>query len=340
MNFSSLLAKFGHTQIAAEQGAEEFLKFYDATKSLCFAYCVHRAGSLITAEKLCERVYAAALTKQLSFLWFGTLDFSLLLRLVEENMKDITVEQADPEAFFVSKLAFLTEEEKSAASHFHESLWTLPTPVQQVIILAYLCGQSEEQLASTLGVSVQVATAHREEATKLLLASWQHSVTLEQKLDSLTVLPSLSLKNDEEIRSLLLMQWTQLKLRRTQWIVVGSLCAIFSNVVVAGVLAFVVVTQPTTSIRGASLQVASFDAIIVQRELKRMEADKALTESLKVSRGLAAYDAAQKLTELGLSSAKDSLLERQKENAQVEKMVKLLQVSALSMRENISIAQK
>ncbi len=96
MNFSSLLAKFGHTQIATEQGAEGFLKFYDETKNLCFAYCVHRAGSLIVAEKLCERVYAAALTKQLSFLWFGTLDFSLILRLVEENMKDIAVEQADP----------------------------------------------------------------------------------------------------------------------------------------------------------------------------------------------------------------------------------------------------
>jgi hypothetical protein len=107
--------------------------------------------------------------------------------------------------------------------------------------------------------------------------------------------------------------------------VVGAFLAVFSNLVVAGVLAFVVVVQSPTSLRGPRTEVAALDALLLRRDIAGLEAKKSLSALAPEARGLAAYDTTRELTNLGLSAALGAFEQQGKSEQEVDQLIDLLE---------------
>jgi hypothetical protein len=148
---------------------------------------------------------------------------------------------ADLDRVFIPNLAWLTDEEKHGVSSLHESLWTLAVADQRLLILSILMGFSTDRVAAALGMKQQVAEQALSQATQKLLAAWQPSDSLKTKLQSLVFVPDLDIRRETNLRFAVVEKYNALRMRKYQWVVAGAFLAVFSNLVVAGVLAFVVV---------------------------------------------------------------------------------------------------
>jgi DNA-directed RNA polymerase specialized sigma24 family protein len=309
-----------------KKGAKDYLTFVDDTKELFYAYLYHRTGSLGTAQTLMSELYLDVLSRAMSLWWFGSLSLSLLIETADKALgKTMAGSEADLDRVFIPNLAWLTDEEKHGVSSLHESLWTLAVADQRLLILSILMGFSTDRVAAALGMKQQVAEQALSQATQKLLAAWQPSDSLKTKLQSLVFVPDLDIRRETNLRFAVVEKYNALRMRKYQWVVAGAFLAVFSNLVVAGVLAFVVVVQSPTSLRGARTEVAALDALLLKREIAGFEAKKSLTALAPQAQGLAAYDTTRQMTSLGLSAALGAFEQQGTNEVEVDKLIKLLE---------------
>ncbi len=309
-----------------KKGAKDFLTFVDDTKELFYAYLYHRTGSLGTAQTLMSELYLDVLSRAMSLWWFGSLSLDLLIETADKSLgKAMSGSEADLDSVYVPSLAWLNDEEKHAVSSLHESLWTLSIADQRVLILSLLMGFSIDRVATVLGMKQPAAAEALRQATEKLIAAWQPSESLKTKLQSLVFVPGLDIRRETNLRFAVVEKYNALRMRKYQWVVVGAFLAVFSNLIVAGVLAFVVVVQSPTSLRGARTEVAALDALLLKREIAGLEAKKSLSALTPQAQGLAAYDTTRKLTSLGLSAALGAFEQQGTSEQEVDKLIDLLE---------------
>ena len=315
-----------------KKGAKDFLSFVDESKEVFYAYLYHRTGSVSLAQTLLGELYLNVLSRAMALWWFGTLSLSLLLDTADKAIeKGITGSEADLDTVYVPTLTWLNDDERKSASSLHESLWTLPATAQKLLTLSLLMGFPQERIAKTLGLTPEQVQVQLQQATDLLLAAWQPIESLKKKIASLVFEPDFDINKEASLRFTIVEKYNALRMRRYQWVIVGGFLAVFANIIVAGVLAFVVVVQSPTSIRGAKTQVAALDVILLQRQLSQIEAKKALSDLLPQSRGLAAYGAARDLTSVGLSAGLNAFDQQNKNEADIGKIIKVLQRASTAM---------
>ncbi len=335
-----------------KKGAKDYLTFVDDTKEVFYAYLYHRTGSLGTAQTLMSELYLDVLSRAMSLWWFGSLNLKLMLNAADKALgKSLAGSEADLDATYVPTLSWLNEEEKHSVSALHESLWTLPIADQRVLILSLMLGFSDDRVAKTLGVQEPAAKQARESATEKLVTSWQPLESLKTKLNSLVFMPGLDIRREGNLRFAVVEKYNVLRLRRYQWVAVGAFLAVFSNIVVAGVLAFVVIVQSPTSLRTARTEMAALDALMLKREIAGLEAKKSLSALTPEAQGLVAYDAARQLTSVGLSAALSAFEQRAENEEDVDAMIDLLkrastaaipagrQVASLWMGPTVALAE-
>jgi DNA-directed RNA polymerase specialized sigma24 family protein len=315
-----------------KKGAKDFLTFVDDTKEVFYAYLYHRTCSLGTAQTLMSELYLDVLSRAMSLWWFGTLSLELLLEAADKTLgKSMAGSEADVDSVYVPALAWLNEDEKKFATSLHESLWTLPVAQQRLVILSLLLGFSNERIATVLGMKPDAAKDAVNKAVETLVSAWQPSDAVRAKLQSLVFMPGLDIRRETNLRFAVVEKYNALRMRKYQWVVVGAFLAVFSNLIVAGVLAFVVVVQSPSSLRGTRAEVAALDALLLKREIAGLEAKRSLNALAPEARGLAAYDTTRKLTTVGLSAALNAFEQQGSNEAEVDKLIKLLERSSTAM---------
>lgn len=315
-----------------KKGAKDFLTFVDDTKEVFYAYLYHRTGSLGTAQTLMSELYLDVLSRAMSLWWFGTLSLELLLDAADKALGvSMAGSEADLDAVYIPALAWLNDDEKRHAASLHESLWTLPAAEQRLVILSLLLGFSNDRIATLLGQKPAASQEATQKAVEKLVAAWQPSDAVRAKLQSLVFMPGLDIRRETNLRFAVVEKYNALRMRKYQWVVVGGFLAIFSNLIVAGVLAFVVVVQSPTSLRSTRAEVAALDALLLRREIAGLEAKRSLNALSPEARGLAAYDTTRQLTAIGLSAALNAFEQQQSNEVEVDKLIKLLERSATAL---------
>ncbi len=319
-------------------GAKDFLDFLDSSKEVFYAYLYHRTGSQKAAQTLMSSVYSDVLVRTMSLWWFGTLNLRLLLDRADKAIAEQPTKDADIDRVYIGSLPWLSADERRSVSSLHDTLWSLPLPSQRLMILCVLIGLSNEQIAGHLSMPVAEVTAQIASANALLLERWQPRAELAEKLGSLIFVPSLDLRSETELRSVMVEKYSALRLRRTQWVIVGGIFAVLSNVIVASVLAFAVVTQPPTSLQGTRTQVASLDAVLLNRRMELSDAKDSVRASFREAQRITAYSVSRDFTELGLSSALETLTAEQAQEKDVGRLQKLLERARTAMAPIVRIA--
>ncbi len=307
-----------------KRGAKDYLDFADETKEIFFAYLYHRAGSVSLAKTLLSEIYLDALSGALSVWHFGSLNLTVLLDRAELAIRERSAADADIDAVYIPSLVWLTVEERASVATLHESLWTLPKEPQRLLILSMLVGLSDERIAELTGTAVGRVTSGLQAARELLLTRWQPIVSLQSKLQSLVFEPGFDLTAETALRFALVEKYNELRMRRYQWVVIGGIFAVLSNVIVASVLAFTVVVAPPTSLRSTRTEVASLDAVLLKREMELRDAKKAVSATFSETQRIAAYGVSRDLTALGLASALEALKTQQEQEADINRLMKLL----------------
>lgn len=307
-----------------KKGTKDFLDFADSTKEVFYAYLYHRTGSEKLAQTLLSEIYMEVLSKALSLWWFGKLRMTMLLERADAAMKEQKGTEADLDTLYVPTLVWLSEEERKSVSSLHDGLWTIEGEAQRLLILSILVGLSDERIAELLDTKADLVTKKLAAAKELLLARWQPLAGLEMKLGSLVFEPSLSIADETNLRFALVEKYNSLRMRRYQWVVIGGLFAVMSNVIVASVLAFAVIVQPPTSMRGTKSQVASLDAVLLKRQIELSDAKRAMRATFEESQRIAAFSVSRDVTALGLASALEALKSQQEQEAEASRLIKLL----------------
>lgn len=321
-----------------KRGVRDFLDFLDSSKEVFYAYLYHRTGSEKAARTLLTEIYSDILVRSLSFWWFRRLTMRLLLDHADKAIARQPTEDADIDRVYVASFPWLTATERTSVSSLHDALWSLPLPRQRLVILRVLVGLSDERIAELLSMPADTR-AQIGLAKDLLLQRWQPVPELAGKLGSLVFVPPLDLQSETQLRSTLTEKYHSLRSRRTQWIIIGGLFAVMSNVIVASVLAFAVVTQPPTSLKGARTQMASLDAVLLKRQMELSDAKKSITAAFQESQRIAAYSVSRDLTVLGLSPALESLLSEQEQEKEVDRLQELLENVRTALAPVIRVAQ-
>ncbi len=321
-----------------KKGAKDFLSFLDETKDIFFAYLYHATGARPVADGLMLEIYLRLLSRAMSLWWFGSLTFKVLLKTAHSVVQEaIASHSADIDTVYLPTLYWLNDEEKDAMLSLHDTLWTLPQEDQTVLILLYLVGLSPDRIAGLLGQSLAAVNARKETATKLLLEKWNPPESLKSQMQSLVFLPTLSLARESSMRFAIVEKYNALRLRRFNWIMMGAFLAVCSNFLIAGVLAFVVIVQPPTSLRQTKADLVAFDAIALQGERRKYETDASLHNIYESAQDLAAYDAVRALTNMGLKKAAPALLERQQKLQKIQELKKAVDRVMLSYRPPLGI---
>lgn len=307
-----------------KKGAKDFLDFADSTKEIFYAYLYHRTGSVALAKTLLTEIYMDALGRALSMWWFGNLNLTLLLDHAERALRDRKLTDSDLETVYVPSLVWLTEPERASVGTLHDALWSLPSQAQRLLILSLFVGLSDDRIAELTALPNDKVRADLVTAKDLLLTRWQPLPALAAKLQSLVFEPSLDLASETTLRFALVEKYNALRLRKYQWVIIGGLFAVMSNVIVASVLAFTVIVAPPTSLRGTRAQVATLDAVLLKREIELSDAKKAVHATFRESQRIAAYSVSRDLTSLGLASALEALKSQQEQEAKVNQLLKLL----------------
>ena len=308
-----------------KKGTKDFLDFADSTKDVFYSYLYHRTGSVTLANTLLSEVYMDVLSKALSLLWFGKLRVSMLLDRADKAVKEHRETEADLDTLYLPTLVWLSDEERRSVGSMHDALWTLPDEPQRLLILSLLVGLSDEHIAELLEMKPGLVAANLAAAKELLISRWQPSVELQSKLQSIVFEPSLNLSDENALRFALVEKYNSLRMRRYQWVVIGGIFAVMSNVIVASVLAFTVVVAPPTSMRGTKSQVASLDAVLLKRQLELSDAKQAILATFQESKRIEALFVSRDVTALGLASALEALKTQQDQEAEANRLIKLLQ---------------
>ncbi len=304
-------------------GARDFLSFVDETKEMLHAYLYHRTGSRAAAERLLTETYLRALGRALSWWWFGTLTSTYIIGLADRVVGEMrTQDAADIDPVYLPSLYWLPEDQRRGAASLHEALWTLGDTEQRLLTLSLLVGLSDEKISDLLDFPVEDVRTAVQKSRAELLSRWQPVAGLVARLGDLVFVPAFDLARENKLRTALIDKYNALRLRRTQWLVIGGLVAVMSNMIVAGVLAFAVVTQPTLGPQ--TKQVAGLDAVALQRltEVSRMQ--DALASLYREGQNLARYQAARTVNTYGLAAARDALGGEQQHLDELDRVLTLL----------------
>jgi DNA-directed RNA polymerase specialized sigma24 family protein len=299
---------------------EGYLTFFENTHDVFFAYTYHRTGSVKRAEEIVASIYIDLLAKTLSFWWFSSLDLRTLLRLSEALIRASSSIDADIDRVYLPTLVWWTEEEKKSMNSLHEALWSLSNEEQTLLTLSVFLSLSDENIAESLRVSKETIAQKIEEAKQRLCARWSPVESLVSHIDDLAFLPQMSTSHKVSIEDALVRKATELKFRRMQWVMIGTVFAVMSNVIVASVFAFAVITKPPTSLHNTKQQIASLDAIVLQREQTENDG----RETLFKEQQLQARGVVESLTKLGLAVSVDALKEQQMKEQKTKAILKLL----------------
>lgn len=314
-----------------KRGAKDYLDFLDSTKEFFFGYLYHRTGSTEVARTILGEVYLDVLSHAMSLVWFGTLSLKLLLDSADAALQKRDVSGADIDTVYLQSLVWLTDTEKHSVSTMHDALWSLPKEAQRLIILSLLIGMPDERIAKTLNRRKEQVAQDLAVAKDLLVQRWQPIPDMITKLNSLVFMPALDIQSETKLRFSVVEKYNALRFRRYQWVIIGGLFAVMSNVIVASVLAFAVITEPPTSLRGTKTSVASLDAVLLKRQLNIDKAKKSIAVSFEESKKLAAYSATRDFTALGLASALESLKAQQDQESEVERILKVMERARTAM---------
>lgn len=315
-----------------KKGTKDFLEFVDATKEVCFGYLYHRTGSLKLTQTLMKEIYLSVLSHSMSLWWFGALSVKFLLETADHVLRDRPLEEADLDRVYLPRLAWLTDNERKVVSSLHDALWTLPIPAQRLLILSILLGFPDERIGQFLLERPDMVSEGLKTAKDILLSRWQPSAEIREKLGSLVFVPALDIHQETDLRFSVVEKYNSIRFRRYQWVIIGGIFAVLSNVIVASVLAFAVVTQPPTSLKGSRTEVASLDALLVKREMELAATKRSIAASFKEAQRITAYDVTRNLTTIGLGSALQALKAEQTDEAQVERMIKLLERARTALK--------
>lgn len=308
-----------------KKGAKDYLDFMDDTKEVFFAYLYHRTGSVEAASAVIQEVYTDLLSRAMSLWWFGSLGLKLLLDRADAALKSRDTVAADIEKNYLKNLAWLSADERKSVATMHDALWSLPRAAGRLLILSLLVGLSDARIAEVLGMKKEDVKDQLKTSKDMLLERWQPVASVAGKLDSLVFMPALDIQSETKLRFSVVEKYNALRFRRYQWVIIGGLFAVMSNVIVASVLAFAVIVQPATSLRGVKSEVASLDAALLQRQLAVNEAKASVAASFDESKRLAAYSVSRDLTALGLASALEALKAQQAQEKETDRLIKLMQ---------------
>jgi DNA-directed RNA polymerase specialized sigma24 family protein len=314
-----------------KKGAKDYLDFLDATKEVFYGYLYHRTGSLALAQTLLSEIFLDLLSRAMSLWWFGTLSLKTLLDATEHVLAKHKAEQADLDDVYIPTLSWLTPQERESVSTLHDALWSLPRTAAQMLVLSMLLGIPDERIAAVLRQSEATVGEHLKTARGLLMERWQPLPSLIEKLPSLVFLPSLDLQSETKLRFGVVEKYNALRFRRYQWVIIAGLFAVMSNVIVAGVIAFAVIMVPPTSLRGVRTQVASLDALVLERQMKLSVVNGAVMNTIRETQGVAAYDATRRLTSVGLGVALEALKDEQRQETQINRTIDLLKRAETAM---------
>jgi len=323
-----------------KKGAKDYLEFMDATKEAFFAYLYHRTGSLKLAHTLLSEVHLSVLTRTMSLWSFGALSLRALLDMADKMIEGKPAEEADLDQVYLPTLTSLSDAERRDVSSLHDALWTLPKTAQRLLILSLFLGLSNERIGKVLFLSEKSVTEQLGVAHELLVSRWQPSSATLQKLTAVAFVPALDIASETNLRFMVVEKYNALRFRRYQWLIIGGVFAVLSNVIVASVLAFAVVVQPSTSLKQTRKEVASLDGIILQRQMKVAAAKRSITASFQESQRIVAYDVTRNFTVLGLGTALDALKAQQKDETQVDKIIQVLERAKTAMKPMIDIAMR
>lgn len=284
------------------------MTFVDQTKEIIYAYLYHRCGSETMASKLIAEVYLSMVSKALSYVWFGSLSLHAAL-----NQADKTIAEqqelgiADLDRVYLPSLYFLSTEQRASVSTLHEALWTLRTADQRFLVLSMLVGLSDRRIATIFRVEQQECHAAIKKATTRLLSRWEPDEGMKKFLPSLVFIPELNLTKEAELRTTIFEKYSALRMRRYQWVIIGGLFAVLSNVVVASVLAFAVTTQAPTSLKSVRQEVASLSAVALQREAESDQLTPDVAKFYQQAQKVVAYAIANDVNDLALRKALEAL---------------------------------
>lgn len=320
------VARRGHASI------DRALAFVDASYDVLYAYAAHRTGSHAAAGAIIDAVLMETCSRSMAFWWFGTLNIASALRAVDQMIASRASERSDVAEEYAKSIPwFTTAEDKASIAALHDALWTQPTVAQRLIVLSLLVGLSPAAIAKDLRMQPATVEAQLAKAIESFVATWQPAPAVRSKLDSLVFLPTSGADRVAALRQALTQKYSSLKFRSYQWAIVGGIFAVLSNVIVASVLAFAVVTQPPATLRGVRMQVASLDAVLIERDMRAEQVRQSVDRQLREVRRLAATDATRKLTDVGLGIARDALQQEQRQEKVITDLQALMRRAATAM---------
>lgn len=324
-------ARRGIDLAVLRRGARDYLDFLDRTKEVFFAFLYHRTGSIDVARALVSESYIDVLSRAMSLWWFGALTLRTLLDAADRALRTRSAQASDLDQHYVASLPWFTETEKQSISTLHDALWTMPTPAQRLVILSLLVGMPASDIAAAIGTKPDVIASDLSVAQELFLSRWQPSPEVRAKLSSLVYLPLLDIAAETSLRFAVVEKYNALRFRRYQWVVLAGLFAVMSNVIVAGLILFMVVVAPPTTLRGTRTQVASLDAVLLERRTTPALLRDATTSQVREVRRIAARDAAIGLTDAGLSAARSALHQQQQDERDTGAVIDRLRRGALAL---------
>lgn len=308
-----------------KRGAKDYLDFLDATKEAFYAYLYHRTGSVKLAETVMNEVFIESLAKSMSLFRLGALAFHSLLDAADKALKDKDIAAADIDTVYLGNLPWLSGADRTTVATMHDALWTLPIAAQRLLIFSLLIGLPVERIAEAVGKTAEAVREEMETAKDLLLMRWQPSISIREKLNSLAFVPGINIHMETQLRFQVVEKYTALRFRRAQWVILGGLFAVLSNVVVASTIAFAVVTQPSLNVE--LLQLQSIDALLVQRELALQETRQSLIASSEEAKRIVRHSATRNFTALsfatGLKALKAEVAEEETTNRLIDRLRQL-----------------
>lgn len=326
--------------VILKRGTKDYLDFLDTTKEVFYAYLYHRTGSAELAKTILGEIYLDTLVRAMSLWWFGTLSLEFLLDAADQVLKDRDVSAADLETVYLPSLVWLSTVERQSVATLHDSLWSLPKQAQRLLILSILVGLSDLRIAQVLRFPADDIASQITTAKDFLLARWQPISDIGAKLQSLVFVPALDIRSETALRFSVVEKYNALRFRRYQWVILGGLFAVMSNVIVASVLAFAVITTPPSSLRGTRTQVASLDAVLLKRQIAIYEAKGSIVALSREAQRLTAYDVSRNFTVLSLESALELLKAEQNQAAEVDRLIKIMQRAQTAMATILSPVTK
>lgn len=308
-----------------KRGAKDYLEFLDATKEAFFAYLYHRTGSLSAAESILSDVYVDSLGRSMSLWRMGSLTFKSLLDAADKLLRDADIVAADIDTVYLQSLPWLDDGDRTSVGTLHDALWSLPVAGQRLLILSLFVGLPIKRIAAAVGKSTDAIEEELKTATDLLLTRWQPSDTTKEKMNALMFIPGLDIQFETKLRFHVVEKYSALRFRRAQWVILGGLFAVLSNVIVASVLAFAVITTPPTSTFGVQRELASMDAILLQRQIALNDTRQSLSASFEESKRIVAHDTARDFTILGLAVALEALKEGETMQRRVDEILQIIE---------------